>query len=374
MQSEFGFRIAALDSTHYSASLCLAEHVWHVRLPDPRRRSYGTIRPLTPTDPSSGSSLAELAAQAITALRLVSETESTLDNQRRVVEAAVATEEMARLLRGAKSGRDTIFELLKAASPDEVSADFLRHASGIQEFARRIRELHVEFGYDVEASTSGYRLVSIDPDSTVAEKWALMNEIRRRDTSVIQRIEALFRSRLGEIVTTKDIEYVAKISSGPRRVREMRTEHGLRIESHKDNPNLHPGEYLLLDPESIPASERAVDARRRERILERDGHASVLCGREPDRKKRIWLEVDHIISLADGGGNDDDNLRTLCKVCHRAKRSSGGETQAAQGRCSQRPLQGPRGRHCRSGERSQSSCRTKRSRRGILAAAQLPSG
>ncbi len=274
---------------------------------------------MMPTDSSSGSSLAELAAIAIEALRLVDETDSTLDNQRRVVEAAVATEEMARQLRGTKSGRDVILELLKAAFPDEVPADFLRHASGIQEFARRIRELRVEFGYDVEASKSGYKLLSIDPDSAVAEKWALMNEIRRRDTSAIQRIEALFRSRLGEIVTTRDIEYVAKISSGPRRVREMRTEHGLRIESHKDNPNLHPGEYLLLDPEPIPASERAVDARQRERVLERDGHACVLCGREPDRRNRIWLEVDHIISLADGGGNDDDNLRTLCNVCHRAK-------------------------------------------------------
>ncbi len=274
---------------------------------------------MAPTEPPNDRTLAELAASAIEALRLVDDADSTLDNQRRVVEAAVAAEEMARKLRGTKSGRDTILELLKAASPDEVSADFLRHASGIQEFARRIRELRVEFGYDVEATTSGYRLLSIDPDSTVAEKWALMNEIRRRDTSAIQRIEALFRSRLGEIVTTRDIEYVARISSGPRRVREMRTEHGLRIESHKDNPNLHPGEYLLVDPEPIPASERAVDARQRERILERDGHACVLCGREPDRKSRIWLEVDHIVALSDGGENDDNNLRTLCNECHRTR-------------------------------------------------------
>lgn len=274
---------------------------------------------MTPTDPPGGISLAELAAEAIAALRLVSETDSVPDNQRRVVEAAVATEEMARRLRGGKSGRDVILELLKAASPDEVSADFLRHASGIQEFARRIRELRVELGYDVEATKSGYRLLSIDPDSAVAEKWALMNEIRRRRTSAIQRIEALFRTRLGEIVTTRDIEYVSRISSGPRRVREMRTEHGLRIESHKDNPNLRPGEYVLLDPEPIPAWERAVEAGQRERILERDGHVCVRCGREPDRQNRIWLEVDHIISLADGGGNDDDNLRTLCNECHRAR-------------------------------------------------------
>ena len=278
---------------------------------------------MTPSDRPGDLSLAELAAKAIATLRLVDELDSTLDNQRRVVEAAVATEEMARRLRGSRSGRDVILELLKAAFPDEVSTDFLRHASGIQEFARRIRELRVELGYDVEATKSGYRLLSIDPDSVVAAKWALMNEIRRRRASAYQRIEALFRVRLGEIVTTRDIEYVSKISSGPRRVREMRTEHGLRIESYKDSPNLRPGEYVLVDPEPIPASERAVDAGQRERVLERDGHVCVRCGRGPDRKKRIWLEVDHTIPLADGGGNDDDNLRTLCNECHRVRRSSG---------------------------------------------------
>ena len=286
-------------------------------------RLYGTIQPVTPTDSPDNLPLAELAAKAIAALRLVDETDSERDNQRKVIEAAVAIEEMARRLRGGSSGRDVILELLKAASPDEVSADFLRHASGIQESARRIRELRVEFGYDVEATGSGYRLLSIEPNPAVAKKWTVMNEIRRRGTSAFQRIEALFRARLGEIVTTKDIVYVSKISSGPRRVREMRTEHGLRIESHKDNPELRPGEYVLLDPEPIPASERAVGAGQRERILERDGHVCVICGRGPDRENRIWLEVDHIISLADGGGNDDNNLRTLCNECHRARQSSG---------------------------------------------------
>lgn len=281
--------------------------------------SYGTVQPMTHNDVPGDPSLAELASKAIAALRRVDETDLTLDNQRRVVEAAVATEEMARRLRGGKSGRDVILELLKAAFPDEVPATFSRHASGIQEFARRIRELRVELGYDVEATKEGYRLLAIDPDSTVAAKWTLMNEIRRCSTSAFQRIEALFRARLGEIVTTRDIEYVSKISSGPRRVRELRTEHGLRIESHKDNPSLHPGEYVLLDPEPIPAAERAVDAGQRERILQRDGYVCVLCGRGPDRKKRIWLEVDHTVSLADGGGNDDANLRTLCNECHRAK-------------------------------------------------------
>lgn len=269
-----------------------------------------------------GLSLADLAELAIAALRRVNEADPNLDNQTRVVEAALATDEMARRLRGGKSGRDVILELLKAAFPGEVPTEFLRYASGIQEFARRIRELRVELGYDIEATSAGYVLRSVEPNAAVAEKWKLMNEIRGRRVSALQRIETLFRSRVGEIVTTGDIEYVAKISSGPRRVRELRTEHGLRIESHKDNPNLHPGEYVLADPEPIPASERAVDAAQRQRVLERDGYACVLCGRGPDRKKRIWLEVDHVVPLADGGNNTDDNLRTIDNECHRVRRAS----------------------------------------------------
>jgi hypothetical protein len=267
-------------------------------------------------------SLADLAELAIAALKQVNDSDPNLDNQTRVVEAALVIDEMARRLRGGKSGRDVILEFLRAAFPGAVPTDFLRYASGIQEFARRIRELRVELGYDIEATNTGYMLRSVDPDAAVAEKWKLMNEIRGRRVSALQRIETLLRSRLGQIVTTGDIEYVSKISSGPRRVRELRTEHGLRIESHKDNPNLHPGEYVLVDPEPIPASERAVDATQRQRVLERDGYACVLCGRGPDQKKRIWLEVDHVVPLADGGSNNDDNLRTLDNECHRVRRAS----------------------------------------------------
>lgn len=30
-------------------------------------------------------------------------------------------------------------------------------------------------------------------------------------------------------------------------------------------------------------------------------------------------EVDHIVPLADGGTNDDENLQSLCKSCHSRK-------------------------------------------------------
>ncbi len=51
----------------------------------------------------------------------------------------------------------------------------------------------------------------------------------------------------------------------------------------------------------------------RPRILERDGYGCVRCD-STDR-----LEIDHILPLARGGGNEDDNLQTLCRPCNRRK-------------------------------------------------------
>ena len=50
----------------------------------------------------------------------------------------------------------------------------------------------------------------------------------------------------------------------------------------------------------------------RERILRRD-QKCVRCG------DVLRLEVDHIVDVQNGGRPTDDNLRTLCKVCHKGK-------------------------------------------------------
>lgn len=50
--------------------------------------------------------------------------------------------------------------------------------------------------------------------------------------------------------------------------------------------------------------------RLRRAIFERDGYRCVLCGRFGS------LECDHIVAVEDGGTNDPDNLRTVCRDCH----------------------------------------------------------
>lgn len=263
--------------------------------------------------------LADLVERAIGALRHIRQEATDGENRAWLVEAATALESLAKRLRGDLSGRDLVLELLKAAHPKSVPAAALRTASGIQEFARRIRELRVQYGYDIETTPDGYRLVALEPDTKAAARWILMNEIRRRPGSARDRIRAMFEASIGVVVTIEDVEYVGKISSAARRVRELRTEHGLRIESHKDNPTLHPGQYVLVDLEPIPAVERSVDVAQRERILRRDAYRCRQCGRGPDTHKRIWLEVDHVQPVSEGGSNRDENLRTLCNLCHTAR-------------------------------------------------------
>lgn len=53
-------------------------------------------------------------------------------------------------------------------------------------------------------------------------------------------------------------------------------------------------------------------------ILQRDGFKCCACGRNP-KEDNIKLEVDHIISVVDGGKSEPSNLWTLCFDCNRGK-------------------------------------------------------
>lgn len=105
-----------------------------------------------------GAEAARLARDAAVQLRNIEPAQSRSDNRTRAVRAAIAADEVLRLLRGADSGRTVILHILQDAAPATVPSDVLRHASGIQEFARRIRELRDD-GYDIRATGSGYRLI-----------------------------------------------------------------------------------------------------------------------------------------------------------------------------------------------------------------------
>lgn len=55
----------------------------------------------------------------------------------------------------------------------------------------------------------------------------------------------------------------------------------------------------------------------RYKILKRDNFRCVLCGRKPPD---VFLEVDHIKRIKDGGKHIESNLRTLCNLCNNGRK------------------------------------------------------
>jgi hypothetical protein len=64
------------------------------------------------------------------------------------------------------------------------------------------------------------------------------------------------------------------------------------------------------------AKRKAMSKKTRFEVFKRDGFKCQYCGAQPPS---VLLEVDHIVAVAAGGGNDIDNLVTSCEPCNRGK-------------------------------------------------------
>ena len=60
----------------------------------------------------------------------------------------------------------------------------------------------------------------------------------------------------------------------------------------------------------------------RKRILERDRYLCQPCRNGTPSRVTAATEVDHITPKANGGTDDEGNLRAICTDCHRAKSAS----------------------------------------------------
>jgi biotin operon repressor len=234
--------------------------------------------------------------------------------------------------RRSEGGKAQILAYLKHRVGQPVYGDELAAASGIGEWARRVRELRVQDGYDItELGNSIYQLNSPIPDLPRAKQWHTANEIRRRLGSARSRIEAFLEANVGDVVTRDQIDYVAGIKEGSRRIREVRDEAGWPINSHIDEEGLDPGEYRLLS--TAPADRRDASQREypedlRQRVFERDHYTCQVCGRNREKAlaaggTRFYLEVHHKVAMADDVASlpvaerhDIDNLVTLCHSDH----------------------------------------------------------
>jgi hypothetical protein len=257
---------------------------------------------------------------------------------------------------GASSARDRLIAYLIRYPKRVIEGDELMVVSGIGEWARRIRELRVQFGWriysgetfqdmaedardaDNERETAGlqamlgvdpskikpdqYVLMRVEQDRQAAHRWNVLNEIRRKKASVTDKIIEYFRKNVGEEITGEELKYLAKDKKEwARRVRELRTEQGWPIVTkNSGREDLAIGVYVLEEDRQTYEHDRAIPDPVRVEVLRRDGFKCVECGwsramLSPDDPRRM-LELHHRQHHKDKGENSVENLVTLCNVHH----------------------------------------------------------
>ena len=246
------------------------------------------------------------------------------------------------------SARERILAYLLKYPVAIIHGDELMVVAGISEYARRIRELRVQFGWSVlsgntlkemidqreitleelhvssldDLKTDVYALMGADQDREAALRWNEANVLRKSKLSTKDKILSYLRKNVGRPVTGEELRYLANDSKEwARRTRELRTEEGWPIATkNSGRPELEVGSYLLEDDRQAEVHDRKIPDPVRVIVLERDHHACRNCRWSHENKKmndpRTFLELHHIEHHADGGENTPSNLITLCNVCH----------------------------------------------------------
>ncbi len=251
----------------------------------------------------------------------------------------------------AQSARERIIVYLKQYPMTLIDGDELLIVSGIGEWARRVRELRVQFGWTIcsgvtfkdmalqdpeNAADIGkqlgidllnikpdqYVLVSADQDRDAAHRWNILNTIRKKKVGVKAKILEYFRANVGQPISIEELKYLAgKANEWPRRVRELRTEDGwpilTRVQGRNDLPV---GTYVLDEDKQAPEHDRKIPDDVRVAVLQRDNFKCVVCGWDrsmlrPDDPRKL-LELHHMIEHKNKGQNTLENLVTICNVHH----------------------------------------------------------
>lgn len=243
------------------------------------------------------------------------------------------------------SGRSRMLSYLLKYPRTVIEGEELMVVAGIDDWARRVRELRVEFGWaiatgvtlremieehelsedDLDLSSlkiEDYVLLAEEHDRDASHRWHLANEIRRAPGAVRDKILAYLRQNVHRAVTGEELRYIAKDrKEWARRTRELRTEHGWPVATkNSGRPDLGVGVYILEEDRQLPAHDRAIPDPVRVTVLVRDEFSCQDCAwsREKARRgdPRHLLELHHIKHHVSGGANTAANLITLCNVCH----------------------------------------------------------
>jgi hypothetical protein len=243
----------------------------------------------------------------------------------------------------ASAARDRILYYFRKYPGIVIAGDELLVVAGIQEYARRVRELRVQFGWAVASGVtikemredqdaeiqnelkvmkpSDYVLLNEIQDRDAAHRWNVANMIRKERGSVRDKILKYLRTNVGKAVTNEELRYVAgDKTEWARRVRELRTEFGWPVATMSTGrPDLSVGVYLLQADRQSPEHDRHIADNIRREVLRRDGYKCQECNwshEEWNPSDPRHLEIHHIKHHAKGGANVKENLKSLCTVCH----------------------------------------------------------
>lgn len=224
-----------------------------------------------------------------------------------------------------------------------IDEDELLVVSGIQDYPRRIWEIRTQFGWAIASGVtikemsedeedsvpdhlvsikpSQYVLMRTEEDRDAAHRWHLANCIRRERGASRDKILKYLRENVGRSVTNEELRYVAgNRTEWARCVRELRSEQGWPIATRANGrPDLEVGVYVLQADRQSPAHDRKIPDALRRQVLRRDEYTCRECGWSHDEwnpSDPRHLELHHVRHLARGGGNTEENLKTLCTVCH----------------------------------------------------------
>jgi hypothetical protein len=248
---------------------------------------------------------------------------------------------------------ERIIAYLRKYAKQVIDGRELMVVSGIGEWARRVRELRVQFGWWIysgmtfkhiaadkenKADIDGIRdelgiepsmikpnqyvLMREDQDRDAAFRWNTLNGIRKGKGSVRDKILAYLRVNVGKAVTGEELKYLAKDKKEwARRVRELRTQFGWPVKTKSSGRlDLPIGAYVLEADRQAPEHDRKIPDWVRMEVLERDHFKCSDCGWNRDKlspdDRRAMLELHHKEHHGKGGKNTVENLVTLCNVCH----------------------------------------------------------
>jgi biotin operon repressor len=228
---------------------------------------------------------------------------------------------------GHGGARQRILRYLVAHRGEWVSNAELAAVSDIGEWARRIRELRVEQGYDIEEGGGKYRLVSETPDTERRDRYAMVSRLRESSEPALDRIRELFEQLVGKPVTADELDRLARGRGGAETARQLRDRELLPIESRGDAEDLKTGEHRLVsvrDVDRLHPSQRLFGEDLRRQVFTRDGYTCRTCRHRAGVGSLdgvFYLVVRHLDAAPDAvaslPGDDLHRLSRLATSCNR---------------------------------------------------------